>query len=99
MSTKPAEALLCFSSARGSGQGSGRGECESDYASTHCNRNGGGGHQAAAQGEPGAKAWCATTSIPADQMAEGRKRAAAFTPKKENPVDEVERDLPRIRQV
>ena len=54
---------------------------------------------AAAQGKPGAQAQCATTSIPADQIAEGRKRAAAFAPKKENPVDEVERDLPQIRQV
>ena len=53
---------------------------------------------AAAQGDPGAKFQCAATSIPSNLTAEGRRRAAAFVPKKENPVDEVERDLPRVRQ-
>src|ERR1017187_10612766 len=34
--------LLSFSKARGFGQGSDRSECGSEYASTHCNSNGGG---------------------------------------------------------
>jgi TPR repeat protein len=53
---------------------------------------------AAAQGDPGAKFQCAATSIHSNLTAEGRRRAAAFVPKKENPVDEVERYLPRARQ-